>query len=116
MQNGLDLEEPCASRPASGGRLASGAPVADTLEFLQAFPADLVMGPRANPQTVSQQRYVRAALEAGRHVVTANKGRLRSPTAICAPWPPAERRLYFESTVMDGAPVLACARGAVARR
>jgi homoserine dehydrogenase len=55
--------------------------------------------------------YVRQALRAGRHVVTANKGPVafayRELTEL------AQQRgvgFFFESTVMDGAPVLAIAR------
>lgn len=58
--------------------------------------------------------HVRAALRAGRHVVTANKGpiafyhrELSELARQCG------RRLLFESTVMDGTPVFNMARGAL---
>lgn len=113
--DGLDLEE-TLRLVESRKRLDSlhrGAPVSDTLGFLRACPADLVMEATwLNPQTGQPATdYVRAALEAGRHVVTANKGPIafayRELRAL------AERRdvgLFFESTVMDGAPVLGIAR------
>lgn len=81
--------------------------------FIRACPADLVfesiwLDPK-NGQPATD--YARAALSAGRHVVTANKG----PVAF------AYRELselaqtkalgfFFESTVMDGGPVLSIAR------
>ena len=89
-------------------------PQSDTgLAFLRACPADLVfesiwLDPQwGQPAT----DYARAALSAGRHYVTANKG----PVAF------AYRELrdlartkgvgfFFESTVMDGGPVLAVGR------
>jgi len=93
--------------------LHEGSPVADTLAFIDACPADLVMEATwLNPHTGQPATdFARAALRAGRHVVTANKG----PVAF------AYRELkelarqqgvgfFFESTVMDGAPVLAIAR------
>lgn len=94
-------------------RLHRGEAVADTQAFLQQCPADLVMEATVlDPQTGQPATdYVRAALEAGRHVVTANKGPIafayRELRAL------AEAKdvgLFFESTVMDGAPVLGIAR------
>lgn len=113
--DGLDLEE-TLRLVESRKRLDSlhrGAPVGDTLDFLRVCPADLVMEATwLNPQTGQPATdYVRVALEAGRHVVTANKGPIafayRELHAL------ADRQnvgLFFESTVMDGAPVLGIAR------
>lgn len=112
---GLDLE--AALRVVDAGDkldvLHQGDPVADTLAFIQACPADLVMEATwLNPQTGQPATdYARATLSAGRHLVTANKG----PVAF------AYRELvdlarqnsvgfFFESTVMDGAPVLGIGR------
>jgi homoserine dehydrogenase len=113
--DGLDLEE--ALRVIDSGHslaeLHKGTPVTDTFEFIKTCPADLVMeATLLNPQTGQPATdYVRAALQAGRHVVTANKG----PVAF------AYRELselarqknigfFFESTVMDGAPILGLRR------
>jgi homoserine dehydrogenase len=113
--NGLDLAETLRlveARERLDG-LHRGAPVSDTLAFLQACPADLVMEATwLNPQTGQPATdYVRAALEAGRHVVTANKGPIafayRDLRALAAR---QNAGLFFESTVMDGAPVLGIAR------
>lgn len=58
--------------------------------------------------------YARAALEAGMHVVTANKGPVvhghRELSALAAS---KGRRFLFESTVMDGAPVFGMWRSAL---
>jgi homoserine dehydrogenase len=113
--DGLDLA--AALRLVEAGKtlepLHRGDSVADTLAFIGACPADLVTEATwLNPHTGQPATdHVRAALHTGRHVVTANKG----PVAF------AYRELkelarrqgvgfFFESTVMDGAPVLAIAR------
>jgi len=113
--DGLDLAE--ALRLVDSGEpldsLHRGVPVFDTLEFVRQCPADLVMEATwLNPQTGQPATdYVRAALEAGRHVVTANKGPIafayRELRALAAQ---KGVGLFFESTVMDGAPVLGIAR------
>ena len=83
------------------------------LAFIETCPADLVMESTwLNPQTGQPATdYVRAALNAGRHVVTANKGPVafayRELTALAQT---KDRGFFFESTVMDGAPVLSIAR------
>jgi len=75
---GLDITE--ALRVVDSGdkldMLHQGPPLADTFAFIEACPADLIMEATwLNPQTGQPATdYVRAALQAGRHVVTANKG------------------------------------------
>lgn len=116
--DGLDLAE--ALRVVDAGNrldaLHKGPPVGDTLAFLGACPADLIMeatwlDPRTGQPATD---YVRAALAAGRHVVTANKG----PVAFAYRELAALARekqvgFFFESTVMDGAPVLGIGREAL---
>ncbi len=113
--DGLDLNAALAV-VESGGRLDAlhrGAPVADTLAFIDACPADLVMEATwLDPQTGQPATdYVRAALRAGRHVVTANKGPVafayRELRELARQ---QDRGFFFESTVMDGAPVLGIGR------
>src|SRR5690606_19129465 len=100
----------------AGERLDSlhrAAPVSDTLAFIHACPADLVMEATwLNPQTGQPATdYVRAALEAGRHVVTANKGPIAFAYRELRAWAARQYMgLFVESTVMDGAPVLGIAR------
>ncbi len=115
---GIDLRR-ALEVVAGGGSLDSlhtGAPLADTLAFVAAVPAGLVVESTwMNPQTGQPATdLVRAALGRGLHVVTANKG----PLAY------AYRELrdlakqkgvgfFFESTVMDGGPVHAFGREAL---
>ncbi|MEP0763387.1 MAG: homoserine dehydrogenase [Chloroflexota bacterium] len=116
--DGLDLTAALAlvERGAALDALHAGPPVTDTLAFIVACPADLFMEATwLNPHTGQPATdYARAALGKGRHLVTANKG----PVAF------AYRELktladargvgfFFESTVMDGAPVHAIGREAL---
>lgn len=115
---GLDVEA-ALRLVESGARLDAlhrGDPVTDSLAFVRACPAGLVMEATwLNPQTGQPAiDHVRAALEAGRHVVTANKG----PVAFAYRELRALARqkglgFFFESTVMDGAPVLGIGREAL---
>lgn len=115
---GLDLETALrlvAAREKLDA-LHRGAPVTDPLAFVETCPADLVMESTwLNPRTGQPALdYVRAALRAGRHVVTANKG----PVAygyheLAALARQQGRGFFFESTVMDGAPVLMLGREAL---
>jgi homoserine dehydrogenase len=83
-------------------RAAAGPPPADVLVELT------VLDPHSGRPATD---HVRAALTAGLHVVTANKGPLafayRELSALAAA---RGRRFLFESTVMDGAPIFSLAR------
>jgi homoserine dehydrogenase len=115
---GLDLD--AALRLVETGEtldsLHRANPVKDMRAFIETCPADLVMEATwLNPRTGQPATdYVRAALQAGRHVVTANKGPVafayRELLALAR-----EKGLgfFFESTVMDGAPVLGIGREAL---
>lgn len=90
-----------------------GEAVTDTFEFIQQVPAEIVLeatvlDPRTGQPALD---YVRAALNAGKHVVTANKGPVafgyRELKAL------AQSKglgFFFESTVMDGMPLHSIAR------
>ncbi len=115
---GLSLQE-ALNVVEAGGRLDGlhqGQPVADTLGFLEACPSDLVMeATYLNPHTGQPATdYVRTALQSGCHVVTANKGPVafayRELSALARQ---QDRGFFFESTVMDGAPVLGLGREAL---
>lgn len=58
--------------------------------------------------------HIRAALEAGMHAITANKGPVvhayQQLTDLAAS---KKRKFYFESTVMDGAPIFSLFRGSL---
>lgn len=115
---GLDLRAALAlvERGERIEALHVGPPVPDTLALIELCPADLILEATwLNPHTGQPATdYVRAALQAGRHVVTANKGPVafayRELQALAA-----GRGLgfFFESTVMDGAPVLGIGREAL---
>ncbi len=90
-----------------------GQPCPDAMTFIQTVPADLLieatwMDPRTGQPATD---LIRAALERGLHVVTANKGPLafahRELRALAAA---KGVGFFFESTVMDGAPVHATGR------
>jgi len=115
---GLDLAAALAlvERGVSLDALHAGPPVTDTFAFIDACPADLFMEATwLNPHTGQPATdYARAVLGRGCHLVTANKG----PVAY------AYRELkaladahgvgfFFESTVMDGAPVHGIGREAL---
>jgi homoserine dehydrogenase len=103
----LDLSE--AGLPAQG--MPSGAThhVPDTLAFIRACPADVVieistLSPLDGQPAIG---HIQAALESGRHVITANKGPIAN--AYHALRDLARERglaLRFESTVMDGTPII----------
>jgi homoserine dehydrogenase len=92
-----------------GNRLTGGSrSLSEVLDFIRHCPADVVLElSTLNPQSGQPAiEHVRAALQAGKHVVTANKGPIayayRELRAL------AERQgvaLRFESTVMDGTPI-----------
>ena len=96
--------------------LHQGEPIRDTLALIAACPADLVMeatwlDPRSGQPATD---YVRAALQAGQHVVTANKGPVAyAYRELIALAKKQDRGFFFESTVMDGAPVLGVGREAL---
>ena len=70
----LELSE--AGLPAEGMPPGAAAHVADTLAFIRACPADVVIEISTLSPLDGQPAtdYIRAALEGGRHVITANKG------------------------------------------
>lgn len=108
---GLDLR---AALEASGLEgLHRGPAVEDTRQFLEQCPADLVFesiptNPRDGQPALE---HARAILGSGKHLVTANKGPVafgyHELRALAA-----RNRVgfFFESTVMDGAPVLGVGR------
>ncbi|HEY7349415.1 MAG TPA: hypothetical protein VH599_13960 [Ktedonobacterales bacterium] len=103
----LDLSE--SGLPAEGMPPGAALHVLDTLTFIRACPADVVieistLSPLNGQPATS---YIQAALESGRHVITANKGPIanayRSLRDLARE---RDLALRFESTVMDGTPIL----------
>ena len=109
--NGLDVEALLSNGPAtqSHGQFA----LHDVREWLRLAKAAVLfeatsLSPRDGQPAID---HIRAALEAGAHAITANKGpivhayeELRSMAAAKG------KRFLFESTVMDGAPIFALFR------
>ncbi len=97
--------------------LHEGRQVPDTWNFLERCPADLVFesmptNPMDGQPTLD---HIRSLLERGIHVVTANKGPVafgyHELSALAAS---KGVGFFFESTVMDGAPVLGVGREGLA--
>ncbi len=115
--DGLDLERSLAL--VEGGQSLSSLtkiPAADPLEFVRAVPADVLF--ENSPVNVATGQpaidHLRAALERGMHAITANKGPVvhafRELTSLAQA---KSRKFYFESTVMDGAPIFSLFRSAL---
>jgi homoserine dehydrogenase len=113
-QNGIDLRTALdAVRFGSLEGLHKSAPIKDVEDFIARVPADLVFeATPTNPQDGQPALgYIRQLLERGIHVVTANKGPVvfghRALTEVGLAHGAG---FFFESSVMDGAPVFSAAR------
>lgn len=115
---GLDVEAALAA-VAGGSRLDvfhHGPPLSDAFDFIANCGADVlfettVLNPRTGQPAID---HVRAALVAGQHVVTANKGPLAFAYRELRDLARQQGRAFlFESTVMDGAPVFSLVRDAL---
>lgn len=103
---GLDLNAVLAAKNFSD--LHTGTPVADSLEFARVCPADMILEATwLNPHTGQPSAdFVRAALQAGKHVVTANKGSVVFNYHEFQQLARSQNLgFFFESTVMDGVPL-----------
>jgi homoserine dehydrogenase len=115
---GLDLEAALSAAQA-GQRLEalhSGPPLGDAFDFIARCGADVLFETTVlNPQTGQPALdHVRAALNAGMHVITANKGPLAFAYRELVGLARRQGKAFlFESTVMDGAPVFSLARDAL---
>jgi homoserine dehydrogenase len=115
---GLDLNALLAAVEA-GGRLDAlhpGPPFQTAFDFIAHCGADVLFETTVlNPQNGQPAiDHVRAALRAGMHVVTANKGPLAFAYRELRDLARQQDRAFlFESTVMDGAPIFSLARDAL---
>ena len=115
--NGLDLEKVLAL-VESGQPLAeiSRTPMADSIDFVRSVPADVLFenSPVNHHNGEPAITHLRTALERNMHAITANKGPVvhayRELTELAAKM---KRKFYFESTVMDGAPIFSLFRSAL---
>jgi homoserine dehydrogenase len=107
--DGIDAATLLASGWPNGPAPANAQPLAeDGVAFARECPADALVELTAlNPLTGQPATdHIRAALESGKSVVTANKGPIahayRELRDLAAT---EDQRLRFESTVMDGTPI-----------
>jgi len=113
--NGLDVNAALAA-VESGGKLNGlhrRPDLRDNMSLIRAGIANtLVELSTQNPQTGQPALdHCRAALDAGMHVVTANKGPIAHAYRELRDRAAARRLgFFFESTVMDGAPIFSAAR------
>jgi homoserine dehydrogenase len=117
--NGLDADTLEKANFASGGfgQLSGGRPEADNESIIKTAPADIIIeatftNPNDGEPAVSHCRW---ALQAGRHVVTTNKG----PIAIAGHELKALAkakgvRFEYEGAVMSGTPVIRLAEQTLA--
>ena len=113
--DGIDLASALAC-VGSGGMLDGLSTVqtpSDVEAFIRACPTDFMfettpVNPKSGQPALT---YIQTALEAGQHVVTANKGPVvygyQTLTKLAEQ---QGKRFLFESTVMDGAPIFALFR------
>ncbi|HEX7540695.1 MAG TPA: homoserine dehydrogenase, partial [Anaerolineales bacterium] len=115
--NGLDLEKALALVESGQSlSLITKIPIASSLEFVHFVPADVLFenSPVNHENGEPAVTYLRTALERGMHAITANKGPVvhayRELTGLAQA---KSRKFYFESTVMDGAPIFSLFRSAL---
>jgi len=113
-ERGISLEQ-ALNLLAEGGNLAalSDFPVADGLEFARYVPAEVLFEntPVNYENGEPAVSHIRTALERYMHVVTANKGPVvHAYSELTALAGQVGRKFYFESAVMDGAPIFSLFR------
>ena len=112
--NGLDIQKALALAE-SGQSISqlSTVPVRDSLSVIRNSQADVMFENSPVDHSTGQPAidHMRAALEAGMHAITANKGTVvhgyRQLTELAAS---KGRKFYFESTVLGGSPVFSVFR------
>jgi len=115
--NGLELTK--AIELVEGGRslsLMTRIPITDPSDFVHTVPADVLFENSPVNVVTGQPAidHLRAALARGMHAITANKGPVvhayRELTGLAQA---KGRAFFFESTVMDGAPIFSLFRTAL---
>ena len=118
---GIDLEQALAAKSPEGEAmplqaLSTQPDPADAFDFIRRCAADVLFENTPVNYTTGQPAvdHLRLALELGMHAITANKGPVvhafRQLTDLATI---KGRRFYFESAVMDGAPVFSMFREAL---
>jgi homoserine dehydrogenase len=116
--DGIHLEAALAKIQAGEalGSLSRLPLPADNFSFIRNCPAEVLFENTPVDYASGQPAidHLAAALEAGMHAITANKGPVvhayRQLSQLAAS---KERKFYFESTVMDGAPIFSLYREAL---
>jgi len=115
--HGLDLEKALALVESGQSlSLITQVPVTDSLDFVHSVPADVLFenSPVNHHNGEPAITHLRVALKRNMHAITANKGPVvyayRELTELAAE---RKRKFYFESTVMDGAPIFSLFRSAL---
>jgi homoserine dehydrogenase len=110
--DGLDGDILLSGNSSAQSRATASAPH-DVREWLRLAKADVLfeatsLSPRDGQPAIN---HIRAALEAGAHAITANKGPIVHAYEELSSQAVAKgRRFLFESTVMDGVPIFALFR------
>ena len=113
--HGIDIEQALRliSTGSSLDSLSASSPVSNPLEFIRICNADVLFENTPVNYVDGQPAvsYLSAALQAGMHAITANKGPVVHAypelTELAAQ---QGRKFYFESAVMDGAPIFSLFR------
>jgi homoserine dehydrogenase len=96
--------------------LVTTAPITSSLDFLHKCGADVLFeNTPVNHETGQPAiEHLRTALECGMHAITANKGPVVHAYRELTELAKAKgRKFYFESSVMDGAPIFSLFRAAL---
>jgi homoserine dehydrogenase len=114
---GLDYIQ-AAELVESGESLAvlSKIPIQDNLDFLHSCGANVLFENSPVNHETGQPAidHLRLALELGMHAITANKGPVVHAYRDLSEYAKARnKKFYFESTVMDGAPIFSLFRAAL---
>jgi homoserine dehydrogenase len=108
--NGIDIHTALSGELSALNQVAG---IGDTFEFIRQCGADVLFENSPVNYATGQPAvdHLRLALELGMHAITANKGPVvhayRELTTLAEK---QGRRFYFESTVMDGAPIFSLYR------
>jgi len=112
---GIDIEQ-ALQLISSGGMLdslSSHPPLADPIEFIRTCDADVLFENTPVNYIDGQPAvsYLRTALQAGMHAITANKGPVvHAYQELTDLAKKHGHKFYFESAVMDGAPIFSLFR------
>jgi homoserine dehydrogenase len=112
---GIDIDQALGVMTAGGNldMFSRVPPIADPFEFIRTCRADVLFEniPVSYADGQPAVRYLQAALQAGMHAITANKGPVvhgfQELTNLAKEH---GRKFYFESAVMDGAPIFSLFR------